>query len=104
MRKIRRKWLCPQLAFSNQRLTVGLFVILIGQCMGAGATFDWTLFDNWNRRKEVRRVWKVAMFDNWNRRKEVRRVWKVAMFDSDLVWLIRPKNWSKKSRTKHYSK
>jgi len=31
---------------------------------GTGATFDWTFFDNWNRRKELWRVWKVAMFDS----------------------------------------
>ncbi len=41
--------------------------------MGAGATFDWTLFDNWNQRKVVQRPSKVAMFD------------------SDLVRLIQPK-------------
>ncbi len=40
--------------------------------MGAGATFDLTLFDNSNWRKDV---WRPS---------------KVAMFDSDLVWLIRP--------------
>ncbi len=40
--------------------------------MGAGATFDWTLFDN----------------SNW--RKVVRRPSKVVMFDSDYVW---QKNW-----------
>ncbi len=38
-----------------------------------GATFDWTLFDNWNQRKVVLRPSKVAMFD------------------SDLVRLIRLK-------------
>jgi hypothetical protein len=32
--------------------------------MGAGATFDWTFFDNWNRRKELRRPSKVAIFDS----------------------------------------
>ncbi len=31
---------------------------------GAGATFDWTLFDNSNRRKVVRRPSKVVMFDS----------------------------------------
>jgi hypothetical protein len=31
---------------------------------GAGATFDWTFFDNWNRRKELRRPSKVVMFDS----------------------------------------
>jgi hypothetical protein len=31
--------------------------------MGAGATFDWTLFDNSNQRKVVRRPSKVVMFD-----------------------------------------
>jgi hypothetical protein len=30
----------------------------------AGATFDWTLFDNSNRRKVVRRPSKVVMFDS----------------------------------------
>ena len=32
--------------------------------MGAGATFDWTLFDNWNWRKVVWRPSKVVMFDS----------------------------------------
>jgi hypothetical protein len=32
--------------------------------MGAGATFDWTLFDNSNRRKVVRQPSKVVMFDS----------------------------------------
>ncbi len=31
---------------------------------GAGARFDWTFFDNWNRRKELRRPSKVVMFDS----------------------------------------
>ena len=31
---------------------------------GTGATFDWTFFDNWNWRKELRRVWKVVMFNS----------------------------------------
>ncbi len=31
---------------------------------GAGATFDWTFFDNWNQRKELRRPSKVVMFDS----------------------------------------
>jgi hypothetical protein len=31
---------------------------------GAGATFDWTFFDNWNRRKVLRRPSKVVMFDS----------------------------------------
>jgi len=31
---------------------------------GAGATFDWTLFNNWNKRKFVQRLQKVAMFDS----------------------------------------
>ncbi len=36
----------------------------------AGATFNWTLFDNSNRRKVVRRPSKVVMFDlNYVRRK-----------------------------------
>ncbi len=39
---------------------------------GVGAMFDWTLFDNSNRRKDARRPSKVAMFD------------------SDLVRLIQP--------------
>ncbi len=34
-----------------------------GKLPGAGATFDWTLFDNSNRRKVVRRPSKVVMFD-----------------------------------------
>ncbi len=36
---------------------------LIGP-MGAGAMFDWSLFDNWNRRKVVRQPSKAAMFDS----------------------------------------
>jgi hypothetical protein len=33
------------------------------QRLGAGATFDWTFFDDWNRRKVLRRPSKVVMFD-----------------------------------------
>ena len=32
--------------------------------LGAGATSDWTLFDNSNQRKVVRRPSKVVMFDS----------------------------------------
>jgi hypothetical protein len=32
--------------------------------MGAGATFDWTLLDNSNRRKVARQPSKVVMFDS----------------------------------------
>ncbi len=45
--------------------------------------FDWTLFDN----------------SNWT--KVVRRPSKGGMFNSDLVRLIPPKNLNKKSQTKH---
>ena len=51
--------------------------------MATVGMFDWTLFDNSNQTKDVRRPSKGGMFD------------------SDFVRLIRPKNSNKKSRTKH---
>ncbi len=47
--------------------------------METGGMFDWTYFDNWNRRSSV---WRPS---------------KVGMFDSDLVRLIQPTNWVKQN-------
>ncbi len=56
---------CYGIGFVTQARNDWLFDKNIGiKLLGAGATFDWAFFDNWNRRKVLQRPSKVVMFDS----------------------------------------